>query len=819
MSIRRTLLLAGLALCAGGPVVAAQSLAERTKAMERRDGFVPMFWDVGAGKLYLELPAAGTELIYVVGLAAGIGSNDIGLDRAQLGGERLVRFDRVGPKVLMVEPNQRYRADTDNPAERRAVEESFASSVIWGFQVEAEENGRLLVDATDFVLRDAHGVIGSLQRSRQGSYRVDQARSAVYLPRTKGFPRNSEIEVTLTFAGENPGGWVRDVVPSPEAITVRQHHSFIALPDPGYVPRATDPRAGFFGISYADYATPISEPLQKQFIARHRLEKRNPEAAISDPVKPIVYYLDPGVPEPVRSALLDGARWWNQAFEAAGYRNAFQIEILPDSADPMDVRYNTITWIHRSTRGWSYGSSITDPRTGEILKGHVSLGSLRVRQDILLAEGLLSPFTGSERASTDAEAMALARIRQLSAHEVGHTLGIAHNYIASTQGRSSVMDYPAPLVTLAADGRVDLTRSYAVGIGDWDKVAVTWGYQDFPDGTDEPAALERMLSASRARGLTFLTDQDARPTGSAHPETHLWDNGTDAATELDRVMQVRARAMSLFGETAIRTGQPLALMEEAFVPLYLHHRYQVEAAVKLVAGTWYSYAMRGDGQEPLRAVSAADQTRALGSVLATITPAALAIPAAVLRTLPPRPAGFQSHRELFDRETGLVFDAITPAAGAADLVVGLVLDPERAARLVQQRALDPSLPGLDQVVRRLIGQTFGATPADGYHAELARAVQRVVVDQLTRLASEAGLPQVRAVASYELSRLTARLRTEAGGPPAAQAHRLQLATDITRFLDRPYDPTRPVRPPQNPPGSPIGSGAPPLDRPPTQENR
>ncbi|MEK6687198.1 MAG: zinc-dependent metalloprotease, partial [Gemmatimonadota bacterium] len=739
MSIRRMLLLAGLALCAGGSVVAAQSLAERTKAMERRDGFVPMFWDAGAGKLYLELPAAGTELIYVVGLAAGIGSNDIGLDRAQLGGERVVRFDRVGPKVLMVEPNQRYRADSDNQFERRAVEESFASSVIWGFKVEAEENGRVLVDATDFVLRDAHGVIGSLQRSRQGSYRLDQARSAVYLPRTKGFPRNSEIEVTLTFAGENPGGWVRDVVPSPEAITVRQHHSFIALPDPGYVPRATDPRAGFFGISYADYATPISEPLQKQFIARHRLEKRNPEAAISDPVKPIVYYLDPGVPEPVRSALLDGARWWNQAFEAAGYRNAFQIEILPDSADPMDVRYNTITWIHRSTRGWSYGSSITDPRTGEILKGHVSLGSLRVRQDILIAEGLLSPFTGDERASTDAEAMALARIRQLSAHEVGHTLGIGHNYIASTQGRASVMDYPAPLVTLATDGRVDLTRAYAVGIGDWDKVAVTWGYQDFPDGTDEPAALEQILSASRARGLTFLTDQDARPTGSAHPETHLWDNGTDAAMELDRVMQVRARAMRLFGETAIRTGQPLALMEEAFVPLYLHHRYQVEAAVKLVAGTWYSYAMRGDGQLPLRVVPAADQTRALGSVLATITPAALAIPAAVLRTLPPRPTGYSSHRELFDRETGLVFDAITPAAGAADLVVGLLLDSERTARLVQQQALDPSLPGLDQVLRRLIGQTFGATPADGYHAELARTVQRVVVDQLTRLASEAGL--------------------------------------------------------------------------------
>ena len=813
MSIRRSLILAGLALCTSGSLQAAQSLAEKTKTMERRDGLVPMYWDAANGKLYLVLPAAGTELLYVVGLAAGIGSNELGLDRAQLGGERVVRFDRVGPRVLMLEPNQRYRAVSNDAAERRAVAESFASSVIWGFRIEAEENGHLLVDATDFVLRDAHGVIGSLQRSRQGSYRLDANRSAVYLPRTQGFPRNTEVEVTLTFAGDAPGPMVRDVVPSPEAITVRQHHSFIALPDPGYTPRAADPRAGFFGISYFDYATPISEPIQQRFIARHRLEKVNPGAAVSEAVKPIIYYLDPGAPEPVRKALLDGGQWWNQAFEAAGYRDAFRVEMLPDSADPMDVRYNTITWIHRSTRGWSYGSSITDPRTGEILKGHVSLGSLRVRQDILIAEGLLAPFTGNERASAEAERMALARIRQLSAHEIGHTLGIAHNYISSVQGRASVMDYPHPLVTLAADGRIDLGQAYAEGIGDWDKVAVTWGYQDFPDGTNEKAALEGILTDSRARGLTFLTDQDARPTGSAHPETHLWDNGKDAATELDRMMQVRAKALSRLGETAIRQGEPLATLEEVLVPVYLHHRYQVEAAVKLVAGARYTYAMRGDGQDPLGPVPGAEQTRALGSVLATITPAALAIPAGVLAILPPRPMGYQEHQELFDGETGLIFDAITPGAGAADMVVGLLLDPQRAARLVQQRALDPSLPGLSQVIGRLIAQAFDGAPVDGYHGELARSVQRVVVDRLANLAADAGMPQVRAVAGFELTRLRDRMKAETGGTTASQAHRMQLAVDITRFLNRPYDPTRPDRPAQNPPGSPIGSD----DRPPSLE--
>jgi len=490
-------LLLGFASIIALPVHAQlPSTADKTRGMQKLDGFVPIYWDSTAGKVFLEL-VPGQELLYVVSLPAGLGSNDIGLDRSQLGGEAIVRFDRIGPKVLMVQPNLRYRAErTTNPAERRAVAESFASSALWGFKVEAAADGRVLVDATDFALRDGHGVIPALARNRQGTYRLDLSRSAVYLPRTKAFPRNSELEVTLTFAGDQPGDWVRDVTPTPGAITVRQRHSFIQLPDAGYTPREFDPRAGYFDFAYADYSAPFPEPVNRRFITRHRLEKRDPSAPISDPVKPIVYYLDPGVPEPVRTALLDGARWWNQAFEAAGYRNAFRMEILPDSADPMDVRYNVIQWIHRSTRGWSYGSSITDPRTGEIIKGHVSLGSLRVRQDFLLAEGLLAPYASGADRSPEAEAMALARIRQLSAHEVGHTIGLAHNYIASTQGRASVMDYPHPVAKLKDDGTIDLSDAYLEGIGEWDKVAVTWGYQDFPDGTDEPRATSAMRNAS-----------------------------------------------------------------------------------------------------------------------------------------------------------------------------------------------------------------------------------------------------------------------------------------------------------------------------------
>ena len=542
--------------------VALPSIASKTAGLVAMDGFVPLYWDEAEGKLWLEVPALDTELLYVHSLAAGIGSNDIGLDRNQLGSTRVVRFERVGRKIFLVEPNQEYRALSDNAAEVASVEDAFARSILWGFTAVAETDGRVLVDATDFVLRDVHGVADQLRQGRQGTYRLDRSRSAVHLPRTRAFPRNSEIEVILTFEGEPTGGFIRSVTPTASAVTVRQRHSFVASPPPGYEPREADPRAGFFGVTFQDYAAPLGEPMTRRWIARHRLEKRDPSAAMSEPVEPIVYYLDPGVPEPVRSALLEGARWWNQAFEAAGYRNAFRVEVLPDTADPLDVRYNVINWVHRSTRGWSYGSSVTDPRTGEILKGHVLLGSLRVRQDYLIAEGLLSPYETGREVPPELEAMALARIRQLSAHEVGHTLGISHNYIASTADRASVMDYPHPVARLTADGRIDLSDAYAEGIGEWDKMAVRYGYADFPAGTDEDAALEAILDEAESRGLRFLSDQDARPTGSAHPEAHLWDNGTDAAAELRRMMAVRRAALDRFGERAIRADRPLATLEE-----------------------------------------------------------------------------------------------------------------------------------------------------------------------------------------------------------------------------------------------------------------
>ena len=785
---------------------ATVTIADKVAGAQRMPGYFDLYWDGNEGRLWLEIDRWDDEFIYQSSLPAGIGSNDIGLDRGQMGSTRLVRFTRIGPKVLLIQANPGYRAVSDDKDEQRAVRDSFAESTLWGFTVAAAEGNRVLVDATDFVLHDAHGIPATLLTTKQGTYRLDATRSAIYLPRTKNFPSNTEFEATLTFTGDATGPWVRQVTPSPESITVREHHSFVKLPPPGYKPRVNDPRSGYYGISYHDYASPISESIAKRLVARHRLQKKDPKAAVSEPVKQIVYYLDRGAPEPIRSALLDGARWWAEAFEAAGFRNALVVELLPEDADPMDLRYNVIQWVHRATRGWSYGMGVVDPRTGEIIKGHVSLGSLRVRQDYLIAEGLLAPYEKGKPVSPKMKELALARLRQLSAHEVGHTLGLQHNYSASTVNRSSVMDYPPPVATLAADGTIDVSRAYATGIGAWDKAAIAFGYTDFAPGADEHATLNGILDAAFGRGLRYLTDQDARPAGSSSTLAHLWDSGENAIDELTRLMRVREAALRRFGEENIPEGAVLSQIEDALTPIYLLHRYQVEAASKFVGGMDYTHAVRGDGQAPARIVAPAEQRRALTAVLDTVKPEVLALPESLLRILPPRPPDQDRGRENFRVRTSPSFDALAPAEAAARHTLQFLFNPERAARLVEFHARDAENPGLGDILDAIVGATWKAPRAAGYTGEIARVVDNVVLDDMMRLSVDDGSSYaVRAIASLKLEELKSWIAgaQSADNDEATRAHLFLAAAQIALFQKEPAAFILKTPPPP-PDGPPIG---------------
>jgi len=812
---------------------APATITQKIAGMKHLEGFLPLDWDAKTGKLYLEIPrfnAQGRtpELLYVNSLPYGTGSNDLGLDRGQLSEGVVVRFERIGPKVLLVETNQRFRSGSTDPDEQLAVAQSFPESVLWGFQVAAESaNGaNVLVDATEFFEHDAHRVAETIAAAQKAAghsdrYKLDESRSTIVPDDTKAFPKNIVVEAELTFVADTSEGplegrYVRDVAPDAHSLTVRERQMFVELPplDGSFRPRIFNPRSGYFDLSFRDYTAPLGEPLDRHWILRHRLIKKDPNCVTNcEAVAPIQYYVDRGAPEPIRSALREGASWWDEAFQAAGWaKGTFRVDLLPQGADPMDIRYNIIQWVHRYTRGWSYGDAITDPRTGEILKGNVTLGSLRGRQDYLIAEALLSPYAAGKTytgADNPMLQMVLARIRQLAAHETGHTLGLAHNFAASTvmQG-DSVMDYPHPYITLDANGKIDLSHAYAIGIGAWDKVSIDYGYRQFAPGTSEDAGLSGILSDADKAGQIFITDEDARPAGGAHPRAHLWDNGADAADELERILKIRAVALAQFGENAIKPGTPMAQLEETLVPLYLLDRYQTEAAIKLIGGLDYRYNLRGDGQPGPKIVAPEEQQKAIAAVMKTLEPETLTLPESLLAILPPHPPGDPRTEESLPSETGLTFDPVAAAEASADLTLSTLLDPARASRLLEYHMREPGAPSLRSVLEDISKTTAERT--EGGHtmsSEVARAVEFRALEAMLALAvNPAASSQARAIASSHIKDVLKEwTSTEAPSDTAEAIHRAAMVDRIEQF-EREPEKFIPAKPIDAPPGMPIGDG-------------
>ena len=771
------------------------------KNITRYEGYFTFYYDEGNDKIFLEIENLDQEFLYVNALSEGIGSNDIGLDRGQLGNTRVVKFIKAGNKLLLIQPNQYYRAITNNIEEKKSVEQAFAKSILRGFRIKEVENGKYLVDATSFFIRDAHGVMGRLSAKKQGKYTLDRSRSAINLERTRAFPENVEFDVMITFKGVPKGYDISSVVPTSTSVTVNQHHSFIALPDNNYTPRKFDPRSGANAMSYLDYATPVNEPIKKRFIYRHRLEKKNPNAIKSEAVEPIIYYLDRGTPEPVRSALLDGARWWNQAFESIGFTNAFQVKMLPEDADLLDIRYNVIQWVHRSTRGWSYGASVSDPRTGEIIKGHVSLGSLRIRQDFLIAQALQAPYANDDTSDQFALEMALARIRQLSAHEVGHTIGLAHNFAASTKGRSSVMDYPHPTLSIK-DGKVDFTDAYDTKIGNWDKVSIAYSYGEYLE--DEDASLSKLLDEAFKKGARFISDQDARPLGSAHAYAHLWDNGSNVSEELENLLSIRRNSIANFSKDNIKSNQPYSVLEDVFVPLYFLHRYQTEGVIKVIGGLDYTYAIKDDGNTIVKRIPGKLERKALVSVIKTLSIEELAIPKQLLNLFPPRAFNYGRTRESFKSKTGVAFDPFGAVETASAMTLGLLLHPERVTRLVQHKSLDSSQLGLVEVLDDLIANSFQKSYKDSYYQELQNIVNYQVLNHLFHLSSNKDMYwQVNAIVNDKIDKINTLLNNSKK-PGIQKIYHKDMIKMISNFKKNPTKFKKPITP-KIPDGSPIGN--------------
>lgn len=773
--------------------------------MQHFEGYLPLYYDAGKGRVLLQITHMDEALLYQTALVSGVGSNDVGLDRGQLGETRIVRFRRAGPKVLLIQENTRYRALSDDAQEVRSVQEAFASSVLAGLDVVTEVSGQAVVDLTPLLFSDSHLIGERLALLEQGSFSLNKQHTAVFPEHLLNFPENTIIQILLSFDGKQPGDWVRQVTPTPQRLSVTYSHQFTALPEPGYVAREYHPRSGYFGDHFYDYAAPLEQSQLKYYLARHRLQWRDDvpaDAAKSGrawPVKePIVYYLDAGTPEPVRSALLEGASWWADAFEAAGFADAYRVEILPADVHPLDIRYNVIQWVHRATRGWSYGSSVRDPRTGEIIKGHVTLGSLRVRQDMLIAEALTAPFKDGVDASVEAKELALARLRQLAAHEVGHTLGLSHNFAASSMGDASVMDYPHPNLYLDELGDIRLDKAYQTGVSPWDIWTIRYGYSQF-NGDQEQTELQALLAEADSRGFLFISDADARVPGSSYPEAHLWDNGIDPIERLNELLAIRQAALNRFGDDVLPARRPLFELEQRLVPVYLLHRYQVQAVAKLLGGLSFDYRLKGEAGAGMRAVLPHHQKQALAALLESLSAEQLALPSHLQSLIPPPAEGYLRDREFFQHQTGNAFDHLAPARAAIALTMDELLQHQRAARMNDQHLLDKRLPDFEWVLKQL--SEFSTSMKNGKYTEgIQDEIQWAYVNRLLALTRNAEASvQVRGQSLAALKQLRDQLNKSRSKSVAEfLVHHIDSNLEQQSVMPLPY------QAPVSPPGSPIG---------------
>ena len=760
-------------------------------------GFMDFSYNDDSGKIILEIDNLDNEFLYINSLSRGVGNNDLGLDRGQLGNSRIVYFTKRGNKILLIQPNLRYISNSSNELENKAVEEAFARSVLFGFEIVEKLTDSYKIDLTPFLLNDAHGVSQRLRFSNSGSYSLNKSMSAVDLERTKAFPDNIEFDVLLTFTGNPSGSLVRSVTPTASNLTVNQHHSFVKLPDDNYNKRKFDPRSGSNPFIVYDYSTPIDEKLEQRFIVRHRLNKKNPNDEMSEPVEPIIYYIDNGTPEPVKTALIEGGNWWNQAFESAGYKNAFRIEVLPEDADPMDVRYNLIQWIHRSTRGWSYGASIVDPRTGEIIKGQVSLGSLRVRQDYMILSGLVDNPNDIQNKSL-IKKTSLDRIRQLSAHEIGHTLGFAHNYISSANNRSSVMDYPHPKIDLV-DGKISIADAYSENIGDWDKVSVEYAYRDFPNTKNENNELDKIINEAQKNGLYFLSDSDSRPVGSANPFSHLWDNGELPYKELNKLLKVRDLALKNIDLDNLVDGEPYDRIEDILVPIYMLHRYQIEAAAKAIGGVDYLYFVKNNNNDKVKFVDSKLQMKSLESLLSVLKPKNLVLPNNLIDILSPRSFRNPRTRENFVSNTGVAFDYINTSSSLINHTLTFLLNPERINRINQQNIFGDDILTLENYLAEISKSIFDNKKLNTYEESVNKNTSSLYLDHLFMAFNNSRTNDLSK--SIILANIMDTMNNLSTNP---NNYNRFLINKIDGFLNNP-DQYKPIEKTKIPDGSPIGN--------------